>query len=177
MNVRRRRTLAGAVAVLLGLAGVRGYAQPTPKNPEPFDVFVFTDAPDDTTDKDSLTKTTEEVAKKIRDRKKWFRLVERREDADIVVEVLDQASSQDVSNNFTRRADNAEPSDPQMTNFLDVAEGFTLQTRVHVPKAEPIAMDVTTEGRRPRDTAKPFATRLETFCRLNYWMLKKALEP
>jgi len=174
--MRSLRHEVKAASVLLGFYLVAA-AQSPPKYPdEPFDVYVFTDTPSEPDDKSSIEKTTEEVAKRLGKRKKWFHLVASRDEAELIVEVLNQWEGRDASRTYVRRADNADPSDPQITSFLDVDKAFTLETKLFMPQAAPIPMKVSGEGRRPRDIAKTFAERLESFCRMNYWILMKALE-
>lgn len=166
------------LGLVLGLSASPHASQskPPPKEPaEPFAVYVFTEMPGDPDDGNSIGRTTEEVAKKIRDRKKWFRTVEHREDAEIVVEVLDQSRKGSTEQGLVRRTDNADPTDRQMAVFGDVKDTHLLVARIHVPKGKPVDMEVAADGRRPRDAAKPFAVRLETFVRLNYWTLMAAL--
>lgn len=161
-------------ALVLGFQTTK--VQAPPKEPdEPFAIYVFTDAPGDPDDGNSLGRTTEEVAKKVRDRNKWFRLVENREEADIVVEVLVQSEGQTDSETYVPRETN-DPSKLSMAVFSDVKDQFSLLTRIYVPKGDPIDMSATSTGRRPKDAAKPFARRLEMFCRQNYWTLLEALE-
>ena len=94
-------------------------------------------------------------------------LVASRDEADLVVEVLNQSEGRDASS-ATCHAPTTRIPPIVMTNFLDVDKGFTLETKLFVPKGDPIPMNVYSEGRRPRDVAKTFAQRLEGFCRMNY---------
>lgn len=177
MRTQRAQRIGMVTLSLVAVSSVLARAQAPPKNPEqPFKVFVFTKALSDPDDGNSVARTAKEVGKKLEDRKKWFRLVSERDEADIVVEVLDQTESRRTVGTYTPRPDNTAPGDPQITNIYGVGRSYLLETRVFVSKAEPFDMNVTADGNRPRDSAKPFAQQLHTFCRLNYWTLMKALE-
>lgn len=175
--------MLAAVPVLLAGSLQSGAARPVPKEPEqPFAIYVFTEEPGDPDDGGSLGRTAEEVAKKIRDRKKWFRTVETREEADIVVEVLDQATTESTRQTYQHRREDTgggpsskDGATTQLGAFADIRESHTLLTRVYVPKGNPLEMRVDVEGHGPRDAAKPFAIRLEKFVRRNYWTLMEAL--
>lgn len=174
-------TMLTALSVVLAAGLQTAGTRPPPKEAEePFAVYVFTEVPGDADDGDSLGRTAEEVAKKIRDRKKWFRIVETREEADLVVELLDQATKESSGRTYMRKREGTSRTVQRDTlgvvGFGDIREDHTLLTRVYVPKGEPFEMQAETDGRRPRDAAKPYALRLELFVRQNYWTLMEALE-
>ena len=176
MTWKRYLVLAASLVAPLGAAA----AQIAPSSPdEPFNVFVVAAPPEDA-DAKAFEQTHDEVEKRIKKRKSWFRLVESKDDADIVIELTDltQGNSSDDELAMTPRVDRNSPSQtvPQTANFREPGKkSYTLTTLVHVPEGEPFEMRAVGDGRRPKNTAEPFAGSLERFVRLNYWTLMKAL--
>lgn len=76
--------VASILAIAAALATERLSAAPDDPPETPFNVFVFAA---DSSGED-LRKATEEVEKRIAARKRWFRIVEDRSEARVVVEVL-----------------------------------------------------------------------------------------
>ncbi|HSF14952.1 MAG TPA: hypothetical protein VLK65_05325 [Vicinamibacteria bacterium] len=115
--------------------------------PETPHTHVFTDVPGDPDDGGLARATTEEVVKKIRGRKKSVRTVEDRRDAELVVEVLDQASEKSTGQMFiqkregtARTTDSKEGAATEVAAFGDIRERFVLLTRVYVPRGRPFEM-------------------------------------
>ena len=168
----QRRVLIFACCVGTWLAA-GAFAQQTrkpPKNPdEPFKVFVFTEGLKN--EDVDMPKVAEEVSERIRKKKKWFKIVDERDGADMVVEVLTHLVSEQHRRELDMRVDYTGVG----KNYYDnnwVTERHRIETRVTWPNHHQkivTGADEREKGGSLKRAASNLADQLEDHCRENYW--------
>ena len=143
-----------------------------PKKPDqPFMVYVFTEGL--ANDEVNMPKVTKEVAKRIAKKKKWLKVVDDRESADMLVEVLTHA----VHEQHRRELDMRVNDRGTGKNYYDnnwITERHRIQTRVTLPSgAQQMFMgaDERERGGSMKGAASHLAKQLEEYCKENYWDL------
>lgn len=165
--------------LLAGFASEGAPCQAPPDEPEePFTVFVLANAGNNLKDKNSPAYTIEEIKKKVKDRKKWFRLAEDRQEAEIVIELIDQGKTEDiVEREGPPQTSFGQPGGSNVTTvdravMPDLKRSYYLRARTTILEKFQQSLTATSEGgRRPADAAKSFAHQLERLCRRNYWTI------
>ena len=164
-------------AVLGGLICVGSVAlaqeqRKPPKNPDkPFTVYLFTDG---LTNEDvDMPRVTEEVSKRVAKNKKWFKVVDEREGADFVIEMLTHA----VQEQHRRELDMRVDLQGTGKNYYDnnwITERHHIESRVTLPSGAQkmfTGADDREKGGSLKGAATNLANQLETYCKENYWSL------
>ena len=166
------------VAMVCGVAvlGATSFAQeqqrkPPKKPDQPFMVYVYTEG---LTNEDvDMPKVTREVSKRVGKKKKWLKIVEDRESADVIIEVLTHL----VHEQHRRELDMRVNDQGTGKNFYDnnwITERHRIETRVTLPSGAQkmfTGADERERGGSMRGAAANFAKQLERYCKENYWDL------
>jgi hypothetical protein len=134
------------------------------KKDQPYAVYVY-DYQGESENKKDLEKATENVRKKVKDRKKWFRLVEDPLEAEIQVEVLNQGKAEDLKAAQAGRAGSTagtEGTDMALMGLLDTERSYFMECQYTIPGKFRGKFMVT--GRSTKLAAEEVARRLRTFC-------------
>lgn len=173
-----RRALIGLTGSLLFWASTIAIASSSqeprkpPKKPEqPFTVYVFTEG---LTNEDvDMPKVAEEVAKRIGSKKNWLKVVDEREGADFVVEVLTHLVSEQHRRELDMRVDFRGTGKSYYDNNW-ITERHRIEARVTLPtRAQKIltGADERERGGSVKGAANHLAEQLEDYSKENYWDL------
>ncbi len=154
--------VAGSVLIFLGAS-----QEDQSSNEKKAFCLVYVTGSD--SDDESLEKVVNEVAKKIKEMKKWFRLTEDRLEADIRVEVTQYGRVEQLKSH-TRRQEGVQGggtgtqggSTISRPALLDVESSFFIEFGLVVPRQFQTKM--MTRGRGRGSTAKEVARRLRPIC-------------
>jgi hypothetical protein len=166
-----RRVLFSTVSVVAYLATI-GFAEAQrkpPKKPEQqFLVFVYTEG---LTNEDvDMPRVTEEVSKRIAKKKRWLKVVDSRDRADIVVEVLTHVVNTQSRTVLDYRVDDQGIGKHLYENTF-VSEKHRIETRITLPDGTQkifTGADERDHGSMKR-AATDLADQLEEHCKENYW--------
>ncbi len=134
------------------------------KKDEPYAVYVY-DAQSETEDKEELVKATENVRKKVKDRKKWLRLVEAPLDAEIQVEVLRQGKAEDLKAAQAGRTGStagSESTNMALMGLLDTERSYFMECQYTIPGK--FRGKFMVGGPSKKLAAEEVARRLRTLC-------------
>ncbi len=154
--------VAGSVLILLGAS-----QEDKSSNEKKEFCLVYVTGSD--SDDESLEKVVNEVAKKVKEMKKWFRLTEDRLEADIRVEVTQYGRTDQIKDRTSRQegfqgggtgtSGGGTVSRPAL---LDVESSFFIEFVLVVPRQ--FQNKMTTSGRGRGSAAKEVARRLRPIC-------------
>ncbi|HSF14278.1 MAG TPA: hypothetical protein VLK65_01850 [Vicinamibacteria bacterium] len=99
---------------------------------ERFTLLVLTAQPDDKEAKVPLSKVTEEVAKRIKDRKSWFLVSNRRDRAELTVEVMNHTLEERMRTRMEYRVD-ATGTNKELVDITWNEEHHFIEARIHLP--------------------------------------------
>lgn len=169
-----RRVLLAAfcATALLAVSVIAQEQKKPPKKPEqPFMVYVYTEG---LTNEDvDMPKVAKEVSNRVGKKKNWLKIVDDRESADIVVEVLTHIVHEQHRRELDMRVDLSGTG----KNFYDnnwLTERHRIETTVTLPSGAQRSMtgaDEREKGGSLKGAAGNFADQLETYCKENYWKL------
>lgn len=147
---------------------------PVPDEPEErFTILVFTEQPDDEEAEVSLSRVTEEVAKCIKDRKKWLFVTDRPERAEITVEVMNHTLDERMRTRMEHRVD-ATGVNKQLVDVTWNEEHHFIEARVLLPGGYQKLLtgaDVRERGGSFKRAASNLAEELEALVKERYWDL------
>jgi hypothetical protein len=150
---------------------VAGSPQERPDEPkERLTVFVFTEQVDDETTpkgKFPIRRVTDEVRKRVRDRKKWFVTSERREGADVLVEVMRHTVEERMRTRMEYRV-NESGNGKQLVDVTWTEEQHFIEARVALAGGFQTLVegrDVREQGGSLKGAASDLAVKLEELCR------------
>lgn len=129
---------------------------------------VFVSGPE--SDDESSVKVLNEIEKKVKEKKKWFLLVENPLDADIRIEVTEFGRTEQVKSKGHRTegvqggglGTGGGGSTVVRPGLLDIESGYSIEFLLVVPRQFKTMM--TTGGRSRGEAAKEVARRLRTIC-------------
>lgn len=162
----------GAASLLLVAPRVLGQ-RPGPDAPsERYAVLVHTTATEDEDPSDPypMARVTDEVAKRIEDRRKWFILTDDPDRAEIVVDVVNHAFDEQVRTRIETRVD-VTGTRKEWVDVSWVQEQHFLEARVHLPggaQALVKGSDTRQKGGTLKHAAEELAKDLERLCRERY---------
>lgn len=167
---RRRRTPGRRAALLAGLALVPGFAaaQSAPdRPPAPIPVFVDALETDDPELRPLLSKAVSEVAKRVARRRRWFRVVDSRDEAAATLRVTNYRTAAEVIPKIGKQILNGrvvmvEGSEILEFHYVDAVAGIGAVTRGLS------GLDERETGSSLRNASENLAEELEDFCRENY---------
>ncbi|GMR22269.1 MAG: hypothetical protein BMS9Abin37_0606 [Acidobacteriota bacterium] len=165
------------IAIVCGVVyfGTTSFAQEQrkpPKKPDrPFMVYVYTEG---LTNEDvDMPKVAEEVSKRVAKKKKWLKIVNDRESADIIIEVLTHlVHEQHRMELDTRVNDTGTGKTYYDSNWI--TERHRIETRVTFPSGAQkmfTGADERDRGGSMKGAAGNLAKQLENYCKENYWNL------
>ena len=175
---RRALTISFFAVACLGpdsLAGLAREQRKPPKKPvSPFAVFLFVkEAANQEID---LQPVSDEVANRVAKKKKWLKVVDNRDDADIVVEVLTHRIDEQEHRRLDLRVDRS--GDVNVYDHKNwvywVSDRHRIETRVTLPSGAQkmfTGEDGRERGGSLGGAASDLAEQLEDFCKKNYWDL------
>jgi hypothetical protein len=134
------------------------------KKDQPYAVYVY-DAQSESEDKKDLEKATENVRKKVKDRKKWLRLVEDPLEAEIQVEVLRQGKAEDLKAAQAGRTGSTagtESTDMALMGLLDTERSYFMECQYTIPGK--FRGKFMVAGPSKKLAAEEAARRLRTLC-------------
>ena len=179
--MRRRRSWRPALILsffVVAYLGADALAREQRKLPQkidsPFAVFVLVkEAPNQEID---LRAVTDEVANRVAKKKKWLKVVDNRDDADIVVEVLAHLMAEEEHRRLDlRRAGSGDVNMYNNRNWVYwVSERHRIETRVTLPSGAQkmfTGVDEHERGGSMKGAASNLANELEDYCKENYWAL------
>lgn len=161
-------------SVLLGLvcAPVAAQQRQPPDEPEqPFKVFIYTEGL--TNEHVNMPKVAEQVAERIGKKDDWLEVVNARDDADIVVEVLTHAVHERHRTRLEPRV-NATGVGKSWVDENFVTEEHVIESRVNFPDGTQRlirGIDDRDRGGSVKGAASKLADDLEDHCKENYWKL------
>jgi hypothetical protein len=162
------------IASALAAAADTPEQRPVPDEPdEPFTIFVFTKQADDKDAKVKVSKVTEEVAKRIKDRKKWFFVSKRADRAEIEVEVMNHTLEERMRTRMEYRVD-ATGVNKQLVDVNWNEEHHFIEARVTLPDGHQVLLtgaDERERGGSLKGAASDFAGKLEELVKEKYWDL------
>lgn len=168
-----RRVLAFVVCVLALSVGSASFAQeqrkPPKKPAQPFLVYVFTEGL--TNESVDMPKVTEEVSKRVGKKKNWLKVVDDRESADLVAEVLTHIKNEVHVRELDMRVNDQGTG----KNFYDknyLSERHRIEVRITLPKGGQTmitGVDERKQGGSVKGAASNFAEQFEDYCKENYW--------
>ena len=167
-----RRVLYSTLLTVAYLAAI-GFAEEQrkpPKKPDrPFLVFVYTEglANEDV----DMPRVTEEVSKRIAKKKKWLKVVESRDRANIVVEVLTHLVHEQSRTILDYRVDDQGVGKHLYENTY-VSERHRIETRITLPNGTQklfTGADERDQGGSVKGAASDLAKQIEDHCKENYW--------
>ncbi len=167
--MHQRAAVIGLFAFLTA-TGLDAQDRKPPKKPDqPFKVFVFTEG---LTNEDvNMPAVSKEVAKRIGKKKKWLKVVDSRDEADIVVEVLTHAVHEQHRTRLESRVNVGGVGKSWIdNNFL--TESHYIETRVDFPDGTQQLLrgvDERERGGSLKGAASRLAKNLEERCKENYW--------
>ena len=159
------------VAYLGADALAREQRKPPQKIDSPFAVFLFArETPNQGID---LRAVTDEVANRVAKKKKWLKVVDNRDDADIVVEVLAHLMADEEHRRLDlRRAGRGDVNMYNNRNWVYwVSERHRIETRVTLPGGAQKMLtgeDGHERGGSLEGAASDLAEQLEDYCKVNY---------
>lgn len=176
---RRRRTPGRRAALLAGLALVPGFAaaQSAPdRPPAPIPVFVDALETDDPELRPLLAKAVSEVAKRVARRRRWFRVVESRDEAAATLRITNYRTAAEVIPKIGKQILNGrvvmvEGSEILEFHYVDAVAGIGAVTRGLS------GLDERETGSSLRNASENLAEELEDFCRENYAALAAGSSP
>jgi hypothetical protein len=143
--------------------------QPPKKPEQPFTIYVFTQGlANESVD---MPQVTDEVSKRVAKKKKWLKLVDDRESADLVVEVLTHI----VNEVHVRELDTRVNDQGVGKNFYDrnyLSERHRIETRITLPSGGQTmitGVDERKQGGSVKGAASNLAEQLENHCKEHYW--------
>ncbi len=143
-----------------------------PKKPEqPFTIYVFTQGL--TNESVDMPKVTEEVSKRVAKKKKWLKVVDNRESADLVVEILTHI----VNEVHVRELDMRVNDQGVGKNYYDknyLSERHRIESRITLPSGGQTMLtgvDDRKQGGSVKGAASNLAEQLEDHCKEHYWEL------
>jgi hypothetical protein len=152
--------------------------RPAPDEPaERFTVLVFSEVRDDPDVKTKfpITKVTGEVRKRVKDRKKWFLVSDRREGAEILVEVMNHKVDERMRTRMEYRVDET-GNGKQLVDVTWTEEQHFLEVRVHLPGGNQTLIegrDVRENGGSLKGAASDLASKLEALVKERYWEFRR----
>ena len=160
--------------VVLAAWGARSDAgqEKAPRHPpEPFRVFVHTSDPADAALKAKLEEAVPMVRERVERRRKWFRLAESPEAAQITLRIVNYRAEQHWI--LRRTLPWGTPGDPGQRgreyHFLDaIVQGGDVRTTLSGLDERPVGI-----GPALRNAASHLAEELERFCKDNYGALEQ----
>lgn len=175
--MRGRALGASLLAVVcLGADGVAREPAKPPKNPDaPFAVFLSVGA--SANQRNHLQPVTDEIANRVAKKKKWLKVVENRDDADIVVEVLAHLvdEQEHVRLDLGRGSGGGDVNIHNNRNWVYwVSERHRIETRVTLPSGAQkmfTGADERERGASMKGAASNLVNELEDYCKENYWDL------
>jgi len=162
------------LSVLVGFLSAPAPAQERklPDEPEQrFKVFVFTEGL--TNEHVNMPKVSEEVAERIGKKDDWLEVVDTRDDADIVVEVLTHAVHERHRTRLEPRV-NASGVGKSWVDENFVTEAHVIESRINFPDGTQRlirGIDERDRGGSIKGAASNLAEDLEEHCKENYWKL------
>jgi len=169
---RRVLWITFSVVAYLAAIGFAEQQRKPPKKPErQFLVFVYTEG---LTNEDiDMPRVAEEVSKRIAKKKKWLKVVDRRDRADIVVEVLTHLVDEQSRTILDYRVDDKGVGKNIYENTY-VSERHRIETRITLPDGTQklvTGADERERGGSMKSAASNLAKQLEDHCKENYWDL------
>jgi hypothetical protein len=167
---RRAQRITLVVVALLTANGFAQEQRKPPKKPnQPFQVFVFTEG---LTNEDvDMPRVADEVSKRIAKKKKWLKLTDSRDRANIVVEVLTHIVDEQSRTVLDYRVDDQGIGKHLYENTF-VSERHRIETRITLPDGTQklfIGRDERDRGGNVERAASDVAEQLEEHCKDNYW--------
>ena len=160
-----------AVAFLVAIGFGQEQRKPPKKPDQPFLVFVYTEG---LTNEDvDMPAVTEELSKRIARKKKWLKVVDSRDRADIVVEVLTHFVDEQSRTILDYRVDDQGIGKHLYENTY-VSERHRIETRITLPDGTQkifTGADDRERGGSMKSAASNLAKQLEEHCKENYWDL------
>ena len=172
----RREILGRCAAFLAGVVLVPGLAaaQSAPdRPPEPIAVFVDALETDDAELRPLLAKAVSEVAKRVVGRRRWFRVVESRDEAAASLRVTNYRTASEVIPKIQKQILNGQVEGSEILEFhyvdaVAVIGGVTRGLS---------GLDERETGSSLRNASENLAEELENFCRENYGALAAGSSP
>lgn len=166
------RAIVFCIAVSLVTTCFAQEERKPPKKPEqPFTVYVFTvGLANESVD---MPKVTDEVSKRIAKKKKWLKVVDDRDSADIVIEVLTHIKNEVHVRELDMRVNDQGTG----KNFYDknyLSERHRIESRVTFPSGGQTmitGVDERKQGGSVKGAASNLAAQLEDHCKEHYWEL------
>ncbi len=160
-----------AVAFLVAIGFGQEQRKPPKKPDQPFLVFVYTEG---LTNEDvDMPRVAEEVSKRIAKKKKWLKVVDNLDSADIVVEVLTHLVDEQSKTILDMRVNDQGVGKNYYENTW-VVEQHRIETRITLADgAQKIftGRDERERGGSMKRAASDLASQLEEYCKENYWDL------
>jgi len=169
-----RRVLGITLSALAYLAAI-GFAQeqrkPPKKPDQPFLAFVYTEG---LTNEDvDMPGVAEEVSKRIAKKKKWLKVVDSRDGADIVMEVLTHIVNEQSRTVLDMRVNDQGVGKNYYENTF-ISERHRIETRITLPDGTQkvfTGVDERDRGGSVKGAASNLASQLEDYCKEHYWDL------
>lgn len=161
--------------LLLSVPAAPGRNEPKEKPPKkpgrPFTVYVRAAPGDETLETDDLVRGTDELRKKIADKKDWFKVIPSADDAEIVVDVLEHRVREHLT--FWASTETIGGETQGVTNST-ISRYHSLRARVTVlgSEAELTGMNPKRTG-SVKGAASALQKELVELCRERYAMLQK----
>jgi len=162
--------LSGAV-YFAATSFAQEHRKPPKKPDQPFIVYVYTKG---LTNEDvDMPKVAKEVSKQIARKKKWLKVVDESDNADVVVEVLTH-----LVHEQHRRELNMRVNDKGVgKSYYDenwITERHRIETRITLPGGVQkmfTGVDERERGGSLKGAARNLSDQLEDYCKENYWEL------
>ena len=166
-----RRVLYSTLLTVAYLAAI-GFAEeqrkPPKKPDQQFLVFVYTEglANEDV----DMPRVTEEVSKRIAKKKKWLKVIDSRDRANIVVEVLTHLVHEQSRTILDYRVDD-QGVGKHLYEYTYISEWHRIETRITLPDGTQKLLTGADEREKGsvKGAASNFAKQLEDHCKENYW--------
>ena len=169
-----RRVLLLTLPFLIGSTslGLATQQRKAPKRPNKvFLVYVYTDGL--VNEEVDMPRAANEVSKRIGKKKKWLKVIDNRESADVVVEVLTHAVSEQSRTLLDYRVDD-QGIGKHLYEDTFVSIRHRIETRVSFPDGTQklfTGEDKRDRGGSIKGAASSLANQLEDYCKDNYWTL------
>ncbi|HXV64496.1 MAG TPA: hypothetical protein VEK15_27610 [Vicinamibacteria bacterium] len=174
MKVERPWRVAFGLIAALVVRAATADERPVPDEPEEqFTILVLTEEPDDREAKVPLSKVTEEVAKRIKDRKKWFLVSKRPDRAELTVEVMNHALEERMRTRMEYRVD-ATGTNKELVDITWNEEHHFIEARIHLLGGHQTLLtgaDERERGGSLKGAASDLAEKLEALVKEQYWDL------
>ncbi|GMR22268.1 MAG: hypothetical protein BMS9Abin37_0605 [Acidobacteriota bacterium] len=171
------RTLSASLLVVAGLGAgtlAREQTKPPSKPDSPFAVFLL--AKEAVNEEIDLQTVTDELANRVAKKKTWLKVVDKRDEADIVVEVLAHLVTEEEHRRLDLRVDTS--GDIKVYEHKNwvywISDRHRIEIRVTLPSGAQKMLtgeDGRERGGSLAGAASNVAEQLEDLCKKNYWDL------